>query len=29
LAKELKTALVTGDLEFKPLEGDIKIHWLT
>jgi len=28
LAKEKKTELVTGDLEFKPLEKEIKIHWL-
>jgi len=28
LAKELNTPLVTGDPEFKPLAGDIKIQWL-
>ena len=28
LAKEKKTELVTGDLEFKALEKEIKIHWL-
>ena len=28
LAKDRKTALVTGDPEFKPLEKEIKIHWL-
>jgi len=28
LAKEKKAELVTGDPEFKPLEGQIKIHWL-
>ncbi|HTR23411.1 MAG TPA: PIN domain-containing protein [Terriglobales bacterium] len=28
LAKEMKAELVTGDAEFKPLEGEIKIHWL-
>jgi ribonuclease VapC len=28
LAKERKTELVTGDLEFKPLEDEIKIKWL-
>jgi ribonuclease VapC len=28
LAKEKKSELVTGDLEFKALEKDIKIHWL-
>ena len=28
LAKERKAELVTGDPEFKPLEGEIKIHWL-
>ena len=28
LAKEQKAELVTGDLEFKPLEKEIKIHWL-
>lgn len=28
LAKEKKAELVTGDLEFKPLEREIKIHWL-
>jgi ribonuclease VapC len=29
LAKEKKTELVTGDPEFKPLEKDIRILWLT
>jgi predicted nucleic acid-binding protein len=29
LAKERKTELVTGDPEFKPLENEIKINWLT
>jgi ribonuclease VapC len=28
LAKEQKAELVTGDPEFKPLEKEIKIHWL-
>src|SRR5271168_3746201 len=28
LAKERKTELVTGDPEFRPLEKEIKIHWL-
>jgi len=28
LAKELKTALVTGDPEFKPLAEEVKIQWL-
>lgn len=28
LAKERKAELVTGDLEFKPLADEIKIHWL-
>lgn len=28
LAKEKKAELVTGDLEFKPLEKDIKVLWL-
>jgi ribonuclease VapC len=28
LAKDRKAALVTGDPEFKVLEGEIKIHWL-
>jgi predicted nucleic acid-binding protein len=28
LAKENKAELVTGDTEFKPLEGEIKIHWM-
>jgi PIN domain nuclease of toxin-antitoxin system len=28
LAKSRKADLVTGDLEFKPLEKDIKINWL-
>ena len=29
LAKEAKAELVTGDAEFKPLEGEIKVHWLS
>jgi predicted nucleic acid-binding protein len=29
LAKEKKAELVTGDPEFKSLESEIKIHWLT
>lgn len=29
LAKDKKAELVTGDLEFKPLEKEIKIFWLT
>ncbi len=29
LAKEKKSELVTGDPEFKPLEKEIKINWLT
>ncbi len=29
LAKDLKTELITGDLEFKPLEKEIKINWLS
>ena len=28
LAKEKKAELVTGDPEFKPVEQEIKIHWL-
>src|SRR6202451_2158575 len=28
LAKERKAELVTGDLEFKALEKEIKVHWL-
>jgi ribonuclease VapC len=28
LAKEKKAELITGDREFKPLEKEIKIHWL-
>jgi predicted nucleic acid-binding protein len=28
LAKETRAELVTGDPEFKALEGEIKIHWL-
>jgi predicted nucleic acid-binding protein len=28
LAKERRTELVTGDPEFRPLEKEIKIHWL-
>jgi hypothetical protein len=27
-AKEKKAELVTGDPEFKPLDQEIKIHWL-
>jgi hypothetical protein len=26
--KKMKTALVTGDPEFKPLEKEIKIVWM-
>jgi hypothetical protein len=26
--KEKEAELVTGDVEFKPLEKEIKIHWL-
>jgi predicted nucleic acid-binding protein len=29
LAKSKNAELVTGDPEFKPLEKEIKIHWLT
>ena len=29
LAKQLKAELVTGDPEFKPLEKEIKVRWLT
>lgn len=29
LAKEKKAELVTGDPEFRVLESEIKIHWLT
>ena len=29
LAKEKKAELITGDPEFKPLEKEIKINWLT
>ena len=29
LAKKLKAELVTGDAEFKPLEREIKVNWLT
>jgi len=29
LTKEKKAELVTGDREFKPLEGEIKINWIT
>jgi ribonuclease VapC len=29
LAKNKKADLVTGDLEFKPLEKEIKIYWLS
>jgi len=28
LAKEKRSELITGDPEFKPLEKEIKIHWL-
>ncbi len=28
LAKEKKAELITGEPEFKPLEKEIKIHWL-
>lgn len=28
LAKEKKAELVTGDPEFRPLERDIRIHWV-
>ena len=28
LAKEKKAELVTGDPEFRPLEREIKTHWL-
>jgi ribonuclease VapC len=28
LAKERRAELVTGDPEFKPLDGEIKIQWL-
>src|ERR1700733_3066012 len=28
LAKERRAELVTGDLEFKALEKEIKVHWL-
>jgi hypothetical protein len=28
LAKERKAELVTGDLEFRPLEREIRINWL-
>ncbi len=28
LAKETKAELVTGDVEFKALEGEVKIQWL-
>ena len=28
LARELRTELITGDPEFKPLENEIKIGWL-
>ncbi|MGH8528809.1 MAG: type II toxin-antitoxin system VapC family toxin [Nevskiales bacterium] len=28
LAKEKKTELLTGDKEFKQVEGEIKIHWV-
>jgi uncharacterized protein len=29
LAKKKKAELVTGDPEFKPLEGEIKIRWIS
>jgi len=29
LAKQKKAVLVTGDKEFKPLERELKIQWLT
>ena len=29
LAKERKGELVTGDPEFKAVDGEVKIHWLT
>jgi ribonuclease VapC len=29
LAKEKKAELVTGDPEFKPLEGEVKIRWIS
>ena len=28
MAKEKKAELVTGDPEFKPLEGELRIKWL-
>ncbi|MGA7850025.1 MAG: PIN domain-containing protein, partial [Terriglobales bacterium] len=28
LARERRTELVTGDLEFRALEREVKIHWL-
>jgi ribonuclease VapC len=28
LAKQRKTEVITGDPEFKQLEGEVKIHWL-
>ncbi len=28
LAKSKKADLITGDGEFKPLDGEIKIHWI-
>jgi len=28
LAKELKADLVTGDQEFKQVEGQVKVQWL-
>jgi predicted nucleic acid-binding protein len=28
LAKENKADLVTGDQEFKQVEGEVKIHWM-
>lgn len=28
LAKENKADLVTGDLEFRQVEGEVKVHWL-
>jgi predicted nucleic acid-binding protein len=29
LAKLRKAELVTGDAEFKQIEGEVKIHWIT
>ena len=28
LAKDRKADLVTGDKEFKKIEGDVSVHWL-